>query len=99
MTDIIRIVVSPCSGSSPAAFDAFLGSRALCRSQSPLLDAARILAKEGCDPNATLEMWHQGAAEFALRGRLGHLALLTVKNGPSAPAFGKWVPFDRSALL
>ncbi len=98
MPHIIRIVVSPCSGSSPAAFDAVLDGRALCRSQHPLLDAARVLAKEGCDQNTTLEMWHKGATEFALRGRLGDLALLTVRNGHNAPAFAKWQPFDRGAL-
>ena len=94
MTQIIRIVVSPCSGSATAAFDATLDGRALCRSQHPLLDAARVLAKDGCDQNTTLEMWHQGATEFALRGRLGDLALLTVRNGSNAPKFAKWVPFS-----
>lgn len=98
MTDIIRVVVSPCSGSSTARFEAWVGGRCLSVSETPLLTAARVLTKEGCNPNATLEMWHQGATEFALRGRLGDLALLTVKNGPNAPAFAKWQPFDREAL-
>jgi hypothetical protein len=53
---------------------ASLGGQVLCKSPAPLVIAARILIGHGADPTCIIELWHQGAEAWALRGQLGPVA-------------------------
>jgi hypothetical protein len=68
----------------------------LCMSRQPFLDGARKLLVRGHDPRTMLVMRWDGAEEWALRGRLGVAADLTVDEH-NGTLFGKWKPFSRSA--
>ena len=84
--NVIRIVVTP---ASPGRFDAFLpDGHALLRDvYEPLLDAAKLLADQGVDPDTVLVMRHQGRSFDAMRGRLGKLAKLTIREGRRGPEY------------
>jgi hypothetical protein len=85
-TDPFRIDVVPTHG-KPGYFVARLGGMVLCTSRSPLLKSARCLIELGHDPNTLLEMWREGATEFALRARLGAAAKLVVEETAHRPRF------------
>jgi hypothetical protein len=68
----------------------------LCVSRQPFLDSARKLIAQGHDPRATLLMRHDGQVDWALRGRLGLAAELTVDEH-NGTVFAKWKPFAQSA--
>jgi len=53
---------------------ASLDDKTLCVSASPLIKSARILIAKGLDPTRTIEMWHQHADAWSLRGQLGEVA-------------------------
>src|SRR5262245_17674728 len=60
-------------------------------SGTPFCAAARVLLAEGHPPGATLAMRYQGEADFALRGKLGAAAKLTVKDSRHGkPVFARW---------
>jgi hypothetical protein len=65
-------------------------------SRQPFLDAARVLVASGYDPDSWLESWRPGASAYALRGRLGIAAGLTVDE--TKTAFSKWKAFSSSAV-
>ncbi len=68
----------------------------LCVSRQPFLDGARKLLARGHDARTTLVMRWDGAEGWALRGRLGVAAELTVDEH-NGTVFAKWKPFSRSA--
>ena len=65
-------------------------------SRQPFLDAARVLIASGYDPDSWLEGWRPGATAFALSGKLGIAAGLTVEE--TRTVFARWKPFSRSAV-
>ncbi len=52
-----------------------------------LLESAFVSLAEGYDPAVRLEMFHEGAAEFALGAHLGLAARLDLANTVYGPAF------------
>jgi hypothetical protein len=86
----IRIDVKPTA--SGRKWRVSLDGKALGASTSPLVMAARILIGKGVDPTRTVEMWHQHATAWALRGQIGSIAVIVLdgekkpqdhaKNGP-----------------
>src|SRR5262245_2758453 len=65
----------------PGQFQARHAGRVLVEStRQPFLDSARQLLSEGHPPGAVLAMRYRGEADFAMRGRLGVAARLTVKE-------------------
>jgi hypothetical protein len=61
-------------------FHAYLDGRWLCRSSTPFISAARVLMREGQDPETILTMRHRGSMTVALRGKLGRVAGTKVKG-------------------
>jgi hypothetical protein len=80
----LQVVVTPTGRKWRAMFS----GRMLCVSTSPFIASARILIVQGFDPNCIIEMWHGGAAEWALRGRLGAVAA-TLIDGETAARCAK----------
>jgi hypothetical protein len=87
----IRIDVAPMAhGKWRATFD----GKTLCQATAPMVKAVRILSAEGYDPSSIIEMWHQRAEAWSLRGQLGAVAAVVLdgertakrraKNGPPA---------------
>jgi hypothetical protein len=76
---IITVIVTPADA---GRFDAATldGAPLLAGSRQPFLEAARVLLARGADPDTTLIMRHTGSATVALRGKLGAVARLTVKE-------------------
>lgn len=92
------IVVAPVR-ERPGAFSARLRERTICRAtNTPLLDAARVLLDEGHDPTTVLEMWREGATEFALRAQLGAAEKLTVEESAHGPVFRTHRKASRGAV-
>jgi hypothetical protein len=77
----IRIVITPTP--SGRKWRASLDGETLCVSASPLVTSARLLIAKGIDPNRAIEMWHQHADAWALRGQLGAVAA-TLIDGEKA---------------
>ena len=91
MKATLRLDVRSSSGSS-GTFDIRLGDRLLCRSETPILSAARVLAGEGVDGRTILEMRWPDRADWALRGSVARLARLTVHHSRfGAPVFSQFV--------
>jgi len=64
----------------PGMFRAWLGSRLVGTWREPLFATARLLLAEGADPDALLSMrWRDSRIE-SMRGRVGVLAGLAVKD-------------------
>jgi hypothetical protein len=86
----IRIDVAPTAhGKWRAAFN----GETLCTTAAPMVKAARILIAKSYDPSCIIEMWHQNAEAWVLRGQLGAVATTLLdgetaarpaKNGPPA---------------
>jgi hypothetical protein len=88
----IELVVSPAG--RLGHFRAQLAQRELVTSRQPLLDSARILLGEGCDPTTVLVMRHAGSQTESLRATIGAAAKLTVAEGElDPPRFRAWKPF------
>jgi hypothetical protein len=68
----------------------------LCVSRQPFLDGARKLLARGHDRRTMLVMRWAGSKDWALRGRLGAAAELTVDEH-NGTVFAKWKPLSRSA--
>lgn len=87
----LALVVSP-APEQPGHFAARLdgASKVLCTSRAPFLDSARVLLTEGYDPSISLEMLHEGAANFTLRAPLGAAAKLTVEESAHGPVFRRY---------
>jgi hypothetical protein len=78
----IRIDVKPTA--SGRKWRVSLDGKALGASTSPLVTAARYLIGKGVDPGRTVEMWHQHADAWALRGQIGAIAAV-VLDGEKRP--------------
>jgi hypothetical protein len=59
-------------------------------STEPFCAAARALLAEGFPPGSVLGMKHQGEQDIALRGKLGTVAKLTMKETPHGPRAIRW---------
>ena len=68
----MRIVIEPTA--SRLKWIARLDGRILCIAAAPFVQSARVLLAEGYSPDIWIEMWRPGAAEWALRGRVGPVA-------------------------
>ena len=84
----IVIEVRPIGGGKFAVKHA--GRLLIGSTATPFCDAARRLLAEGFPPGSVLGMRHQGKADIALRGKLGHAARLTVREDESPPRFARW---------
>jgi hypothetical protein len=70
------------------------GRELIASARTPLFDAARKLLALGHSPDTTLEMLHAGSTMVAMRGRIGKLAKLMVReNDAKGPTIGLWKPF------
>ena len=75
-------------------FDAlFQNSRIVTASTQAICDAARALHDLGYLDELLLVARHQGADHDALRGPLGLLRRLRVREDRDGPRFARWVPF------
>jgi hypothetical protein len=93
MVDPIIIVIAPVGR---GRFRASHGGRLLVESSNtPFLDAARVLAGEGVDPATRIVMRHEGKDCDALTSTVGAAAKLTVKESTrdGKPRFGDWHPY------
>ena len=59
-------------------------------SREPLLASARVLQRRGVPPDTELIMVRRSTGEQSIRGKLGKLAKLTVKNDHTR--FVRWEP-------
>jgi hypothetical protein len=90
----IHITVSPAGGER---FHARAQERHLCTSRTPFLSAARVLMKEGVDPDTPITLGHDGSATVSLRSTIGQAARLTVEESDrSGPRFVPYHPFQRA---
>ncbi|MFO1038017.1 MAG: hypothetical protein U1E45_14365 [Geminicoccaceae bacterium] len=64
----------------PGFYRAMLGARCLTVSRQPFFDAARVLLRDGADPNTEIRARHVGANGPALRSTVGEAARWTVKE-------------------
>lgn len=70
--------------------------QALCSARTPLCSAARVLLQEGHDPALTVLMTREGESAWSLKGTLGAVAKLTVReNDSGGPVF---VAYDDEKL-
>jgi hypothetical protein len=68
----LRISITPTA--KGRKWRASFGGETLCVSASPLITSARILIAKGLDQTRTIEMWHDHADTWSLRGQLGAVA-------------------------
>jgi hypothetical protein len=99
VSEPIRIIVTPVGQD---LWDARLAGHVgvLCRSRTPFLTAARLLAARALhDSEVMVQMHHVGCEDWALRGRLADVARLAVVERRDGRAkFEKWQPIADSAL-
>jgi hypothetical protein len=77
---------------SDGRFEARLNGAIICRSRTPLLSGARLLLREGYDPNSIISMQVDGSATISMQMHLGAAANLTVEEGNSSPRFVRYRP-------
>jgi hypothetical protein len=94
-TKTICITVTP--SLNRRKWRASLDGEALCISASPLVASARILIAKGYDPSSIIELWHQHADAWALRGKLGTVAAVVLDGERKAPRCAKNSPPVRSS--
>ena len=76
-------------------FSAHLGQVELVTaSRQPFCDAARVLYRLGYPDNCIIVARHDGASHESMRGRIGSIRRLTVREDKNGPRFVKWVPFQ-----
>ena len=100
MSDILRVILRPAFNRRGerlhGRFVATLDGRQLCISRQPLLDAARVLIKEGIDPATPIATWHAGAGFDAMTSTVGTAAKWTVREDNTvSPTFVRWKAFSR----
>lgn len=66
--------------SKPGQYAAYLGNRELVRSRQPFFDAARVLLRDGFDPNSVLIAKHKGSSTVAMRSTAGEAARWTIEE-------------------
>jgi hypothetical protein len=98
MTDMLRVILHPAFNRHGARlhgkFVVTLDGRQLCISRQPLLDAARILIKEGIDPATPIATRHVGADFDAMTSTVGAAAKWTVRETETeGPRFVRWEAF------
>ena len=103
MTDMLRVILRPAFNRHGARlhgkFVATLGGRQLCISRQPLLDAARVLIKEGVDPATPIVTRHAGADFDAMTSTVGAAARWTVRETETeGPRFVRWEAFPASRV-
>jgi hypothetical protein len=67
----IRVIAIPMG---VAKWRATVDGETICVASSPLIAAARLLIAQGVDSSSIIELWHQHAAAWSLRGKLGPVA-------------------------
>ena len=90
----MRISITPSGRKWRASFN----DETLCVSASPLIKSARILIAKGVDPNRTIEMWHQHAHAWSLRGQLGAVAATLIDGETAFHPAKNSVPADFSGM-
>jgi hypothetical protein len=100
MTDMLRVILHPAFNRHGAQlygkFVVTLDGRQLCISSQPLLDAARVLIKEGVDPTMPIAARHAGAGFDAMTSTVGTAAKWTVRETKTeGPRFVRWKAFSR----
>ena len=100
---MLRVILCPAFNRHGARlhgkFVATLDGRQLCISRQPLLDAARVLIKEGVDPATPIATRHTGAGFNALTSTVGVAAKWTVReNETQSPHFVRWEAFPASRV-
>jgi hypothetical protein len=100
MTAMLRIILHPVFNRHDARlhgkFAATLDGRQLCISRQPLLDAARVLIKEGIDPTTPIATRHTGAGFDAMTSTVRAAAKWTVREDSTvSPTFVRWKAFSR----
>jgi hypothetical protein len=88
-TKTIRITIGP--PLNRRKWRASLDGGTLCVSASPLVTSARILIARGYNPSCIVELWHQHAPSWAMRGKLGAVAD-TLLDGETATRPAKNAP-------
>jgi hypothetical protein len=96
----LRIILRPAFNRHGARlhgkFVATLDGRQLSISRQPLLDAARVLIKEGVDPATPIATQHARADFDAITSTVGTAAKWTVReNETRSPTFVRWNAFSR----
>lgn len=86
----MNITISP---AGRGRFDARLGDRLLCTSETPFFAAARVLKSEGVPVGAVLTMTHQGSDTVCLRSTVGKAASLTVHESERGLHLRPYKPF------
>ena len=109
MTDMLRVILRPAFNRHGVRlhgkFVVTLDGRQVRISRQPLLDAARILIKEGIDPATPIATRHAGAAFDAMTSTAGAAARWTVReNKTQSPTFVRWeafpvTPYKRPCVL
>ena len=99
-TDMLRVILHPAFNRHGARlcgkFVVTLDSRQLCISRQPLLDAARVLIKEGVDPTTQIATRHAGADFDAMTSTVGTAARWTVRETKTeGPRFVRWKGISR----
>jgi hypothetical protein len=74
------------------------GQQIVSRTTQPILDAARILLREGTDPATQLVMRHEHQSYDALRSTIGAAAKLTVTTVRGKTVFTKWQPWKAEQM-
>ena len=81
---MLRVILRPAFNRHGARlhgkFVVTLDGRQLCISRQPLLDAARVLIKEGVDPATPIATRHAGAGFDAMTSTVGAAAKWTVRE-------------------
>ena len=100
---VLRVILRPTLNRHGARlhgkFVVTLDDRQICISRQPLLDAARILIKEGIDPATPIATRHAGAGFDAMTSTVGAAAKWTVKeNEIQSPHFVRWEAFPASRV-
>jgi hypothetical protein len=76
-------------------FSAHLGQMELVTaSRQPFCDAARVLYKLAYHDTWIIVARHDGASHESMRGPIGSIRRLTVREDKNGPRFVDWQPFD-----
>jgi hypothetical protein len=73
------------------------GGLILAASTQPFHDGARELLKRGFDPNSTLIMKRASTDVIAMRGVLGEVARMAMRESPTrGPDYARYVPYKQA---
>jgi hypothetical protein len=71
-------------------YNAYVDGEFLLCAREPLLDGARLLLQRGVDPEVELIMRWKHSGTQSLRGKVGKLAKLDVRDGPDGLRLVPW---------